>query len=57
MNFEYENNEYGKACLKEAQKSKAKIGFGAVLVKNGKIMEMKMSDNDTDAEIAKIKNM
>ncbi len=28
-----------------------------IIVKNGRIMEMKMSDNDTDAEIAKIKNM
>lgn len=38
MNFEYESDKYGRACLKEAQKSKGQIGFGAVLVKNGKII-------------------
>jgi hypothetical protein len=36
--FDYENDVYGKACLKEAIKSKSKIGFGAVLVRNGKII-------------------
>jgi|GEM_PF-4721664 len=36
--FDYRNDPYGKACLEEAIKSKAKIGFGAILVKNEKII-------------------
>ncbi len=36
--FDYENDTYGKECLIEAEKSKGRIGFGALLVKNNDIL-------------------
>lgn len=36
--FDYEHDRFGKACLKEAKKSKSNLGFGAVLVRNGRII-------------------
>ena len=38
MRFDYRANDFGRACLAEATKSKSTIGFGAVLVKDGKII-------------------
>ena len=36
--FDYENDTYGKECLIEAEKSKGRIGFGALLVKNNDVL-------------------
>lgn len=36
--FDYREDPFGAACLKESEKSKGDIGFGAVLVKNGRII-------------------
>jgi hypothetical protein len=36
--FNYENDAFGRACLLEAAKSKSTIGFGALLVKHGRII-------------------
>lgn len=38
MSFDYYADDFGKACLAEAVKSKGTIGFGAILVKNRKII-------------------
>jgi|SRR3972149_5909418 len=36
--FDYRDDSMGRTCLELAQKSRSKIGFGAVLVKNGQII-------------------
>jgi hypothetical protein len=36
--YDYENDKYGKECLKQAILCKTDVGFGAVLVKNNKII-------------------
>lgn len=36
--FNYRNDPIGRVCLALAQKSRSKIGFGAVLVKGGQII-------------------
>jgi hypothetical protein len=36
--FDYYNDKLGKRCLKLAQNCKSDIGFGAVLVKNGRVI-------------------
>lgn len=38
MSFDYENDSFGKLCLELAEKSKGALGFGALLVKDGKIL-------------------
>ena len=35
---DYTKDKYGKACLEEAEKCKVKLGFGAILVKDEKII-------------------
>ena len=36
--YDYLNDDYGKICLTWAKQCKTDVGFGAILVKNGKII-------------------
>lgn len=55
--YDYKNDRYGKICLELAAQCKTEVGFGAVLVKNGRILGRGRNRLATDRERKLIKGL